>query len=82
MILGASLMELEHNLEQYISKTESGYCCALCGKTVRDRTAARNHVEALHIPSQGYHCDHCGKFLKTKNALWIHISRVHNQKMK
>ena len=75
-------MELEHNLEQYISKTETGYCCELCGKTVRDRTAARNHVEALHIPSQGYHCDLCGKFLKTKNALWIHVSRVHKQKMK
>ena len=63
--------------EQYISKTESGYCCKLCNKTVRDKTAARNHVEALHIPSQGYNCENCEKGFKTKNALWIHVSRAH-----
>lgn len=81
MILGSSSFESDTRLEMFIEKTETGYACTVCGKCVRDRSAARNHVEALHVPSQGHNCEICGKFLKTKNALWIHNSRIHNNKM-
>lgn len=75
-----SHLELETTLERYVEKIDMGYSCTFCGKIVRDRTAARNHVEALHIPSQGHTCLVCGKLMKTKNAYWIHMSRIHNQK--
>ena len=66
------------SLESCIEKSADGsYTCTVCGKTVRDRSAARNHVEALHIPSQGHNCPDCGRFLKTKNALRNHVWRVH-----
>lgn len=71
------LEDLELNLENLISKTGSGYSCNQCGKHCLDRTAARNHVEALHFPSKGHTCPMCGKFMKTKNALNNHVYRHH-----
>ena len=55
-----------------------GYICAVCGKHCGDRSGARNHVEALHLPSSGYNCDVCGKFLRTRNALNCHMYRNHS----
>jgi len=74
------LLETTASLESFIEKSAiaCGYTCSICGKALRDRTAARNHVEAVHIPTQGHNCHVCGKFLKTRNALVIHVSRVHN----
>ncbi|XP_023339289.1 broad-complex core protein isoforms 1/2/3/4/5 isoform X15 [Eurytemora carolleeae] len=74
---GMKLEDLELNLENLISKTGSGYSCNQCGKHCLDRTAARNHVEALHFPSKGHTCPMCGKFMKTKNALNNHVYRHH-----
>ena len=54
-----------------------GYICAVCGKHCGDRSGARNHVEALHLPSSGYNCELCGKFLRTRNALNCHMYRNH-----
>ena len=68
---------MEAKIDTFIVREDMRYACTICGKTVRDKTAARNHIEALHIPSQGHSCEICGKFVKTKNALWIHMSRSH-----
>jgi hypothetical protein len=56
-----------------------GYICAVCGKHCGDRSGARNHVEALHLPSpSGYNCEVCGRFLRTRNALNCHMYRNHS----
>lgn len=68
------------NLENYLEKAEGPtYTCTICGKHCRDKSAGRNHVESMHIPSAGYNCDVCDKFIQTRNALKIHMSRYHNQ---
>lgn len=77
MLLGLTPWELEAKIDTFIVRQDLRYACTICGKTVRDKAAARNHIEALHIPSAGHTCTICGKMVKTKNALYIHISRVH-----
>jgi len=72
-------LDLETNLESLITKNAAGYTCNVCGKHCQDRSAARNHVEALHVPSSGHNCDLCGKFCKTKNALNVHMYRNHSK---
>jgi len=76
---GMDAVVFEKNWEQCIEKFGNGYTCVQCGKFCNDKSAARNHVEALHLPSAGHNCEVCGKFLKTKYALYTHNSRYHKQ---
>ena len=77
LVPGMALADLEMNLDRYVVRLDCGYNCNLCGKHCLDRTAARNHVEALHFPTKGHNCRLCGKFMKTKNALNNHMYRYH-----
>lgn len=67
------------DLEKCIIKSGGGYNCSECGKFCLDKTAAKNHVEALHFPSHGHTCNYCGIHVKTKNALNNHVYRHHKK---
>lgn len=67
----------EANIDNFIVKSGSIYTCSECGKQFQGKSAARNHLESIHFPSQGHNCDLCGKFMKTKHALYTHKSRYH-----
>ena len=54
------------------------YTCGNCGKTAKDKTHLKNHIET-HIDGLVYSCDYCNKTFRSKNSLAIHISRCHKQ---
>ncbi|XP_023339306.1 broad-complex core protein isoform X31 [Eurytemora carolleeae] len=63
----------------YISSTESGYACTMCGKFATNRGNLKKHVENIHFPGfNQYICKQCGDLFTTKNNLNHHVSRVHN----
>ena len=68
----------------YIEKderTENGkhlHRCTLCGKTGKDRSNMRRHVESVHFPSSfQFECNYCEKVFNAKNNLYVHISTQH-----
>ena len=70
LIPGKSLEEL---CAMYLTKDPGGYSCSLCSKQLRDKYAARDHLEFKHFPTYGgYHCDLCGKVINTRQALTSH----------
>ena len=68
----------------YIEKHENSedgkplHRCTLCGKTGKDRSNLRRHVESVHFPASfHYNCQYCEKVFNAKNTLNVHISRHH-----
>ena len=54
--------------------------CILCGKTGRDRSNLRKHVESVHFPSSfQFSCQYCGKVFHAKNSLYNHTSTHHRE---
>ena len=61
--------------DRYLTREPRGaYICSICGKILRDKHNAKNHLECRHFPTVGgYSCTKCGKSLNTKNALNLHV---------
>ncbi len=77
-----SLSELSAKYVRKQVQPEDGtplFSCTICGRTFRDNTGAKYHLEALHFPTGGYDCRLCGKHLSTKNSLKCHMYQVHSR---
>jgi len=67
---------LEEVTSENCEKSIDGFICKVCGITVKDFYAAKNHMEAKHFNSHGgYRCEHCNKSCATRNAYSCHKSR-------
>jgi hypothetical protein len=68
-------MSIEELAAVYLKKAETGtgYMCQVCGKRVRDRYAAQDHLECQHYPShERYTCEICGKKLHARKLYLGH----------
>jgi len=79
-VLGLIISNFGQSLEEVTSenceKSIDGFICKVCGITVKDFYAAKNHMEAKHFNSHGgYRCEHCNKSCATRNAYSCHKSR-------
>jgi len=67
---------LEEATSENCEKSIEGFICKVCGITVKDFYAAKNHMEAKHFTSHGgYSCELCNKVCATRNAYSCHKSR-------
>jgi len=67
---------LEEATSENCEKAIDGFICKVCGITVKDFYAAKNHMEAKHFTSHGgYTCEVCSKVCATRNAYSCHKSR-------
>ena len=67
---------LEEATATHCHRVGDGYFCSLCGMTVKDLYAAKNHMEAKHYSSgESYSCEICHKQFATRNAYFCHKSR-------
>ena len=67
-------------LEDYIKRDqETGlFICNICGKTNRQKTNIKNHLEGVHFHGQFvYECSYCGKRFNGKNSLSVHVHKFH-----
>ena len=75
VLLCYSGKSLEELCTMYLTKNSGGYTCSLCSKQLRDKYAARDHLECKHFPTYGgYACPVCAKVMNTRNALTSHQS--------
>ena len=63
--------KLCENMEKHLDGT---YSCKICGKTTKDKTKMRFHVET-HMEGLSFPCNTCGKEFRSRNALKTHIYR-------
>ena len=65
---------LDKLAELYLIKAaNSAYQCKVCDRTLRDKYAAKDHLECKHFPTDGaYHCTLCGKSYNTRKSLIAH----------
>ena len=65
-------------LEQYMTKGNGSYTCAVCGKISRDKYNAKLHLDSCHFPpDEGYSCEVCYQVVKTLKALNHHKAKCH-----
>jgi len=73
--VGRPTAGLDELAEIHLTKDihRGGYICNLCGKSVRDKYAGKNHLEGKHFPTDGgYACTRCNKKMNTRKALSAH----------
>ena len=74
-----SSTEVENTVNQHLEKVSSGvYQCKLCGKTAKQSTDLKKHIET-HFEGLSYSCQLCGKIFRSKNSRSNHISRCVSQ---
>ena len=59
--------QYSEEIESLISKIHGVYNCKQCGKTTRDRTNLKEHIEGME-----FICDNCGKIVTTTGSLRKH----------
>ena len=70
--------ELESILESFMSEKNRVHTCKQCGKTTRDRTNLKEHIET-HIEGLQFECDHCNKTFTTTCSLRKHKRICHRK---
>ena len=76
-----SFLDVESLVRSYMRKTEDDYNypvweCLECGKTTKQSTNMKDHIESNHIPDLKFECPKCHKMSKTRACLRLHM-RVH-----
>jgi len=73
---GADGNKGQPNLDEYITRTETEFECAVCGKTALRKDGIVRHLENNHFP--GHHkCSYCSKVFNSINSMQAHESRIH-----
>ena len=69
---------LEELAQNYLVRDNYLYKCTICGKSAKDKYAAKMHLESKHFPTiDGYACEICRKLFNTKNAYNTHKTNLH-----
>jgi len=75
----SNIEELDAKIIEYIEKTNGArWKCTVCGKTMKDKTAAKEHVE-VHFEGLAFSCEYCDKKLKSRKTLRSHTNRFHKK---
>jgi hypothetical protein len=75
--LNSDTEHLQAQIDSMTEKTIKGeYTCTVCGKTRRNKTDIRRHIET-HIEGVPHPCNLCGKVSRSSNALKTHVSAYH-----
>ena len=74
----ASNMDAKAAVDDLVEKTENGYTCKACGKTMKTLDI-RRHAE-IHIEGLSYDCQLCDKTFRSRMALANHRQDIHRNK--
>ena len=66
-------------IEDLCVKTDGGWMCKVCGKTVNQKSKLKQHAET-HVNGFSHPCPMCGKSYRSRNVLRMHMSRDHKKK--
>merc|ERR1712179_337790 len=70
-------IQIEAKLEVMMEKNEGMWKCNNCGKTAKDKSLLKRHVET-HIQDVQLTCHHCKKVSSTRTQLKGHIANMHS----
>ena len=66
--------QLAETIKLMLEKVDGIWRCTQCGKTNKDRSNMRKHIETNHIEGISYTCDQCQKQCRSKSGLYQHRS--------
>ena len=69
--------ELGDMINSMLEKIDGFWTCTKCGKTNKDKTKTKSHIET-HIEGMSHPCGHCGKTFRSITCIQKHISRNHS----
>ena len=69
--------QLAETIKSMMDKTDDIWRCTQCGKTNKDKSNLRRHIEAKHIEGVSHSCAQCGKQFRSKGTLYYHNSIHH-----
>lgn len=73
--------ELDQKILEHIEKSEDGkWKCNICGKLLRFRSHAKEHVE-IHFDNLSFPCQFCETTVRSRNAMRSHMFKSHNIRM-
>ena len=72
---------LAKTITSMAERVDGLWSCTQCGKTNKDQSNLRKHIEAKHIEGVSHSCDQCGKQFRSKNALYDH-NKIHRKQNK
>jgi hypothetical protein len=73
------ISDIKAKIDSMTEKTVKGeYRCTVCGKTRRDKTDIRRHIET-HLEGVFHPCNLCGKVSRSSDALRVHVSAYHRK---
>ena len=73
--------KLDEQINSMMQRIEGSktWSCTVCGKTTRDKTNVRQHIEANHIEGATHPCKLCGKISRSRNGLTNHALIYHKR---
>ena len=72
----SDIQDMDFTLNSMIENLNGTWTCKQCGKTAKDKTKIRQHVE-VHIEGVQHPCAVCGRTYRSRNSLSNHKSKVH-----
>ena len=70
-------LEIQQKIKHMIEKSLDGsFNCSVCGKTGKDYSNMRKHVE-IHVEGLSYPCQSCNHTFRSKDSLRNHMYRSH-----
>ena len=72
------LKEKLNSMMERAYDAENKWKCTICGKTTRDATDMRRHIES-HIEGLSFPCTQCNAVSRSSNALIKHVTKYHNK---
>ena len=76
-VVATSCDQLNETINSMMQKVEGTWSCIKCGKSDKDKSNMRNHIEGKHIEGVSHPCNQCGKQFRSRNSLTNHISVNH-----
>ena len=71
--------QLVETIRSMLERIDGVWSCTQCGKTNKDQSNLRQHIEAKHITGVCHSCNQCGKQFISKSALYYHNSKHRKQ---
>eukprot|EP00092_Neocalanus_flemingeri_P039009 GFUD01042465.1.p1 GENE.GFUD01042465.1~~GFUD01042465.1.p1 ORF type:complete len:263 (-),score=54.48 GFUD01042465.1:99-887(-) len=71
-------MDLEFRIGELLEKGIGCWSCKACGKTNKDKSKIKYHVET-HLHGVSHVCSLCGKSFRSRNSLQVHSSQSHRK---
>ena len=70
------MSDLDKKIKELTDKINGVFTCKVCGKTAKDKTHLRNHIET-HMEGLSFPCAFCEKTFRSRHSLVCHRSKYH-----